>query len=102
MVRANRNVYLITVPPVGGVPPTVSIGGSSVVPTRRLTRVGGDFVGWRHDGAVAHWSIGRSFFQYDVGAAEDEVADSVPAREYAESLRKAQAPLLAAARAALP
>jgi len=26
----------------------------------------------------------------------------VPAREYAESLRKAQAPLLAAARAALP
>jgi hypothetical protein len=29
LVYANRNVYLITVPPVGGTPPTVSVGGSS-------------------------------------------------------------------------
>jgi len=41
---------------------------------------------------------GRAFVQAGAGV----VADSVPAREYAESLRKAQAPLLAAARAALP
>jgi hypothetical protein len=41
---------------------------------------------------------GRAFVQAGAGI----VADSVPAREYAESLRKAQAPLLAAARAALP
>jgi para-aminobenzoate synthetase component 1 len=45
------------------------------------------------------WSAdGRGFVQAGSGV----VADSVPAREYAESLRKAQAPLLAAARAALP
>ena len=44
------------------------------------------------------WSAeGRTFVQAGAGI----VADSVPAREYAESLRKAQAPLLAAARAAL-
>lgn len=43
------------------------------------------------------WSAqGRSFAQAGAGI----VADSVPAREYAESLRKAHAPLLAAARAA--
>ncbi|MEY4307051.1 MAG: hypothetical protein RJA95_419, partial [Verrucomicrobiota bacterium] len=43
------------------------------------------------------WSAdGRTFVQAGAGV----VADSVPAREYAESLRKAQAPLLAAARAA--
>ena len=45
------------------------------------------------------WSAeGRAFVQAGAGV----VADSVPAREYAESLRKAQAPLLAAARATLP
>ena len=45
------------------------------------------------------WSAdGRGFVQAGAGV----VADSLPAREYAESLRKAQAPLLAAARAALP
>lgn len=79
LVRSNRHVYLITVPPVGGEVPTVSVGGSSVVPTRQLTVVGGDFVGWGPDGAVAHWSIGRSFFQADVAALETAVADSVAA-----------------------
>ena len=41
---------------------------------------------------------GRAFVQAGAGV----VADSVPAREYAEAWRKAQAPLLAAGRAALP
>ena len=44
------------------------------------------------------WSAaGRTSVQAGAGI----VADSVPDREYAESLRKAQAPLLAAARAVL-
>jgi hypothetical protein len=91
IVRANRNVFLITVPPVGGVAPTVSVSGSSSVPTRRLTRVGGDFVGWREDGAVAHYSIGRSFFQYDIARAETLIADSV-ATARAESAGPAETP----------
>jgi para-aminobenzoate synthetase component 1 len=41
---------------------------------------------------------GRAFVQAGAGV----VADSVPRREYAEAWRKAQAPLLAAARAARP
>jgi para-aminobenzoate synthetase component I len=44
------------------------------------------------------WSAeARTFIQAGAGI----VADSIPAHEYAESLRKAQAPLLAAARAVL-
>jgi Tol biopolymer transport system component len=77
LVRANRNVFMITVPPVGGEAPTISVAASSSVPTWRLTRVGGDFVGWRQDGAVAHYSIGRSFFQYDLALADSLRADSV-------------------------
>ncbi len=79
VVRSNRNVYLITVPPVGGEAPTVSVGGSSVVPTRTLTRIGGDFAGWRADGAVVHYSIGRSYFEVDVAAMDAAVADSTAA-----------------------
>lgn len=77
LVYANRNVYLITVPPVGGEAPTVSVSATSSVPTRRLTRVGGDFIGWRADGQVAHYSIGRSFFQYDLATADRAIADSL-------------------------
>jgi len=86
IVRANRNVFLITVPPVGGEAPTVSVSSSSVVPTRRLTTVGGDFVGWSQDGRVAYYSIGRSLFQYDVVTADALIADSVAvARAEAEA-----------------
>lgn len=77
LVYANRNVYLITVPPVGGEPPTVSVSPSSSVPTRRLTKVGGDFIGWSADGRQAHFSIGKSYFQYDVAVADSMVRDSV-------------------------
>ena len=77
LVRADRNVYMITVPPVGGEAPSVSIAASSSVPTWRLTRVGGDFIGWRNDGSVAYYSIGRSYFQYDLALADSLRADSV-------------------------
>jgi hypothetical protein len=86
LVRANRNVFMITVPPVGGEAPTVSVAASSSMPTWRLTRIGGDFIGWRGDGAVAHYSIGRSFFQYDLAMADSLRADSV-ARARADTAR---------------
>jgi len=76
LVYANRNVYLITVPPVGGDAPTVAVTGTSAVPVWRLTRVGGDFIGWAADGRSAHYSIGRSFFRYEVALADSLVADS--------------------------
>jgi len=83
MVRANRNVYMITVPPVGGEAPTVSVSSSSSMPTRRLTVVGGDFVGWSNDGTEAFYSIGRSYFRYDMATADALIADSIAAARLA-------------------
>ena len=80
LVRVNRNVHMITVPPVGGEAPSVSVAESSVVPTWRLTRIGGDFVGWSNDGAVAYYSIGRSFLRHDLAMAE-AVADAAELAE---------------------
>jgi Tol biopolymer transport system component len=83
LVHANRNVYLITVPPVGGVTPTVSVEAKSAVPTRRITRIGGDFIGWQNDGSIAYYSIGRSFFQYELTRADSLFRDAAE-RERAE------------------
>jgi hypothetical protein len=77
LVLAERNVYLITVPPVGGQAPTVSVTATSAMPTARLTRVGGDFIGWQYDSRTAYYSIGRSFFTYDLAMADSLVRDSV-------------------------
>ncbi|HKJ02667.1 MAG TPA: hypothetical protein VJ997_09435, partial [Longimicrobiales bacterium] len=85
LVRANRNVFMITVPPVGGEAPTVSVSSSSSVPTRRLTQVGGDFIGWRADGAVATYSIGRSLFLYDIARADSLIADSLATARAADA-----------------
>lgn len=76
IVRANRNVYLIMVPPVSGTAPTISVMGGSL-PASRLTRVGGDFIGWSNDGGSAFYSIGRSFFRYDMRMADSLMRDSL-------------------------
>ena len=67
-------VYLVTLPLVGAEAPSVNVSDptAAAFPARRLTRVGGDFVGWTADGRQAYWSIGRSFFRFD-----PLVADSV-------------------------
>ncbi len=77
LVHADNNVYLIAVPPVVGQAPAVSVTGGSIVPTARLTKVGGDFIGWSSDSRTAFYSIGRSYFQYDVRAADVAVRDSI-------------------------
>jgi len=76
LVLANNNVYLITVPPVVGQAPAVGVSGAGV-PTTRLTRIGGDFIGWSTDGSTAFYSIGRSWFRYDVAAGQAAIRDSI-------------------------
>ncbi|HSM59192.1 MAG TPA: amidohydrolase family protein [Longimicrobiales bacterium] len=91
LVRTNRNVFMITVPPVGGEGATVSVASGSSMPTRRLTEIGGDFVGWTQDGSAAHWSIGRSFFRWDVAEA-DSVQREERRRAREEAARTAAEP----------
>ncbi len=81
LVRGDRNVFMITVPPVGGTPATVSVASASTVPTTRLTRVGGDFIGWSPSGRTAFYSIGKSFFRWDLTLADSLVRDSVARAE---------------------
>jgi imidazolonepropionase-like amidohydrolase/Tol biopolymer transport system component len=90
LLRANRNVYMVTVPPIGGTAPTISAATSSSVPTWRLTRVGGDFVGWTQDGTAAFYSIGRSFFLHDLALAAEVDATNRATAE-AEAARAAAA-----------
>jgi hypothetical protein len=78
LAMAGNNVYVVDVPLVGAQAPVVSVvnPAAAPVPVRRLTRVGGDFAGWRADGRGAYYSIGRSFFAYDLARADSLVRDS--------------------------
>jgi len=79
VVLVDRKVYLVPVPVTGGATPTVSLSDppdALPLPVRRLTRVGGDFLGWSADGQSLYWSLGRSFFRYDLAAAATAIRDS--------------------------
>ena len=79
LVQAETNLYLInSVPMTGGVAPSITLlnPAQSAVPVRRLTRIGGDFPGWTRDGKQIYYSIGHSYFTYDVARADSLVRDS--------------------------
>lgn len=89
-----NNVYIVTVPQLGGETPTINVSDPSAAPfpVNRLTRIGGDFIGWSANGKLATWSIGASFFRYDPvvadsAAKEKATTDSIRA----DSLKKAEA-----------
>ena len=67
LVLIDNYVYIVTLPQIGGQTPAVSISdlSSAAFPVKRLTMIGGDFVGWTSDGRQAYWSIGRSFLKWD-------------------------------------
>jgi len=72
LAQASNNVYIVTLPLVGGPTPTISVSDTAgaAFPIRRLTRIGGDFIGWTPDAKSAYWSIGRTFFRYDPVVAD--------------------------------
>lgn len=74
----DNKLFVVPLPMTGGTTPTVSVqqpnGGA--LPFRRLSRIGGDFVGWQGDSRGIFYSLGRSFFTYDLARADSLAADS--------------------------
>jgi imidazolonepropionase-like amidohydrolase len=88
-----NNVYSVTLPVVGSETPTINVSdpSSAPFPVKRLTRIGGDFIGWSADGKLATWSIGASFFRWDPAVADSaEKAKTTADSVRADSLKKAE------------
>lgn len=70
----NNYVYMVALPMTGQSPISISIANpsSAAFPAKKITKIGGDFIGWSADGKSVTYSLGRSFFQY-----VPEVADSL-------------------------
>jgi dipeptidyl aminopeptidase/acylaminoacyl peptidase len=72
------NKLRVPLPVTGGTTPTVSVnqptGGP--LPFRRLSRIGGEFLGWNQDSRGVFYSLGRSFFRYNLALADSLAADS--------------------------
>src|SRR3989441_11099957 len=67
LATSSNYVYLVTLPLVGATPPAINVADTATAsfPVHRLTRVGGDFIGWAPDGKTVHWSVGRPADEVD-------------------------------------
>ncbi|HMB92506.1 MAG TPA: hypothetical protein VKP65_16755, partial [Rhodothermales bacterium] len=89
LAQVVNDLYVVTVPYVGGDTPTVSVANpsSAAFPAKKLTDIGGQFPAWSHDGRSVHWSIANAHFIYNLDDAEayaDSVAAAAEAEEDAE------------------
>ena len=80
LAQVGNDLYVVTVPYLGGPTPTVSVANpaSAAFPARRLTDIGGEFPAWSADGKTVHWAIGNAFVSFDLDRAK-AVDDSIKA-----------------------
>ena len=79
----NNEVYYATIPVAGGEVPSINVSkpDNAIFPAAKLTELGGEFPSWSRDGQSVSWSLGSSFFSYNI----DE------GRESARRLKKKKA-----------
>ena len=71
LARVANQIYLLAVPRIGGEAPVVDVSKSSV-PLRKITEVGGDFMGWADNGKTITWAEGATFFRLPLSQVEFE------------------------------
>ena len=80
LAQVTNDIWVVTVPIVGGTTPTVTVGENPNFPARKLTEIGGQFPTWSWDGKKVHFSLGNAHIIYDLERA----------RTFDDSLRNAQ------------
>ncbi len=83
LAQIGMDLWVVTVPMVGGDAPTVSVSSPSFPATRLTDDVGGEFPAWESNGRRVRWSLGNAHFVYDLDRAE-AVRDSLEAADAAE------------------
>lgn len=77
LASVDNRLFVVPLPMTGGAAPSLSVQQpTGAMPYRRLSRIGGDFMGWNADSKGAFYSMGRAFFQYDIARADSLAADS--------------------------
>ncbi|HYD51571.1 MAG TPA: amidohydrolase family protein [Gemmatimonadaceae bacterium] len=90
LAYVGNDLYVVTVPQIGGATPTVSVAApdNANFPVRKLTEVGAQFPAWSADGRAVHWALGNVHFHYDLDRAK-QVDDSLKADAKAKAAAKA-------------
>lgn len=89
LAKINNDIYVVTVPPVGGEPVTISVANpeSAAFPSWKLTTLGGEFPQWDAGAEKVFWSLGNAHFSYDLAEAK-KVAEELKKKKKEEAEKK--------------
>ena len=95
LAKINNEIYVVTVPKVGGEVPKVSVADvdKAQFPARKLTKLGGEFPTWSSSGKLVYFSLGNAFFTYNLEEAKvkaDEFRKKNPDDEKAKGENKTE------------
>jgi Tol biopolymer transport system component len=81
LAKIGNNIYSFIIPYSGVESLKISVSNpkSSSFPARKLTKIGGEFPSWDTYSNSIYWSLGKSFFTYNLDKAkqfDDEMEDS--------------------------
>ncbi len=90
LAQVNNDMYVVTVPYVGGETPSISVAKpeSAAFPARMVTYYGGQFPSWSGNGNHVNFSLGNAFFDFDLNEAkayEDSVKAAIKAKKESKS-----------------
>jgi len=71
LAQVSNQVYLMAAPRIGGEAPSVDVS-KSPVPIRKITEVGGDYMGWADNGKTIVWAEGSTFYRLPLDQVEFE------------------------------
>jgi imidazolonepropionase-like amidohydrolase/Tol biopolymer transport system component len=66
---SSLDLYVMSIPVLGGAAPQITLGDVSTFPNRKITDIGAQFPVWAADGRSIHWSIGNAHVVYDLERA---------------------------------
>jgi Tol biopolymer transport system component len=93
LAQVTNQVYLLAVPRSGGETPTVDVS-KSPLPLRKITDVGGDYMGFADGGKTLTWAEGATFFRLPLDQVEFEAPkkpeDEKPEAKPAEKPKSAE------------
>lgn len=68
IAQINNEIYIVKVPKVGGQVPVINVAdpSNSNFPSAKITTMGGEFARWTSSGKAITYSLGATFFYYDL------------------------------------
>ncbi|MGK7391280.1 MAG: amidohydrolase family protein [Candidatus Cyclobacteriaceae bacterium M2_1C_046] len=88
----NNDIYTVTVPKIGNEAVKISVSNpeKAQFPSRKLTKIGGQFPSWSTNGNTVYWSIGNAFFIYNIEDAKAKEEELAKKKKEAEAKRESE------------